>query len=129
MPDNENAVTLQRRHFQFIAEMIRDTGSLTRFQKQSVAIEWAAKLRTTNSRFNADTFVAAATADVPEGRPEYVPTPPPVMPVIPAGSVCAMTGCWRIPGYIHRPDDNRYFCARHAGSSECCVPGAIENNN
>jgi hypothetical protein len=53
-------VTMQKRHFEFIAEAIRHS-ELNSDQRLTIAKEFVYKLKLTNPLFNAERFVEAAT--------------------------------------------------------------------
>lgn len=135
----------QRRHLEFLAALIRDTDSLTPFERRSVAIQWAHKLRPTNSRFNVDRFIEAATQglEVTGRNPlnPYSPVPQPV--VIPDDATCAaysynLWGTCREPAThvvrtpcgtgVDATVESTFFCANHAESQPDAVPGVPADN-
>lgn len=126
MPVGERNALFQRRHYNAIAEIIRDLGCVTEFQRRNVAEEFARRISGTNSAFNRDRFVAAATDTGRTDREAYVPAqvpPPAVQAPIPLCEECGADATHIHTRVASDGSERRttFFCYVHAGRL-CCTP-------
>lgn len=119
MPVGNRRSTFQRRHFDVIAQTIRNLGCVTDFQRRGIALEFALALQATNSAFDLARFVATATGSDVAALP-LVATPPVTPPVTreyPDRHQC--DDCHDGTPATHHCG-SVYVCAAHA--MNCCEP-------
>lgn len=135
MPVGNSNSLFQRRHFDYLAQVIRELGCVTEFQRRGIATELAHRLRTTNTAFNPERFIGAATDTGRTDRAPYVA--PQVPEATRAGTGDGMpyapertcTDCERGEAYTpatywcgSNPATREYLCDTHALIGACCRP-------